>query len=224
MDPSLLGLASTSNVVTAPHPDPDDAEGADPGAISDARLEAAFRVLAASRHRGGPLPNPVRGALEIVYRVTARDLTLFLRRQFRGVSADMVDDAVSRVFVNLVARGTGDGAAAVRCPRAWLIRAALNAMADEMRRAGSRHAGQEPLDAVRPEAALTTGMTGVPTATGLPPEVEECLDLLSPLERGTVLLLFAGFSAAETAEALHTSPGAVYVAHSRAKDKLRRCL
>ena len=223
MDPSLFGLASASNVVTAPQPDPDDAECADPGAISDARLGAAFRVLSVSGRRGGELPDRVGGALAIVYRATARDLTLFLRRQFRGASADVVDDAVSRVFSNLVTRGTGDGAADVRCPRAWLTRAALNAMADEIR-ADSRHAAHEALDDVGPGAASMTGMTGVPTATGLPPDVEECLGRLSPLERATVQLRYDGFSGEETAQALHTSVNAVNVAHSRAKNKLRRCL
>jgi RNA polymerase sigma factor (sigma-70 family) len=183
--------------------------------ISDEAFCAAFELLATSGHSGGPLPDPVRAALEVVYRVAAPRLRLLLRARFKAAS-DLIADAISAVFARLVTRGVPPGTEPVRSPMAWLTAAAYNAAWDALRDAARRPSAEIP-DVPAPPPAIET-------PSGLPPDVEECLGHLSDQEREVVTLRYAGFSGDEVAQVLRTTANAVYVAFNKAKARLRRCL
>ena len=183
--------------------------------IGEEAFRAAFELLATSGHAGGPLPDAVRSAMEVVSRVAAPRLQTRLRLRFRA-AADVVADAISAVFTRLVTRGVPRGTEPVRSPMAWLTAAAYNATRDALReaeRAPPADLERRPAPAPAPE-----------TPTGLPADVEECLGRLTEQEREVVQLRYAGFSGDEVAQILRTTANAVYVAFNKAKARLRRCL
>jgi RNA polymerase sigma factor (sigma-70 family) len=164
------------------------------------------------------MPEPARGALEVVYRETAPYLIQLLRRAFRGAAADVVDDVVAAVFLKLVRQGV-PGGEDIRTPLAWLTRTAINAMKDIMRDAArAEDLGQYA------RAPNGSAQNFRQSETGLPPDVEECLEHLTARERAVVQLKYAGFSAKEIAEMIETTPGAADVTFDKAKKKLRLCL
>jgi RNA polymerase sigma factor (sigma-70 family) len=184
--------------------------------ISEEEFCAAFEVLAASRHIGGPLSDAVRAALAVVYRYAAPRLASLLRARFK-VAADVIADVISTLFVRLVTRGVSQGGDPIRSPMAWLTRMAYNGMEDALR----------ARDRDRPLSGAAAGGPSTPgpqTRTGLPADVEECLEWLSEREREVVQLWYAGFSGDEVAHVLATTANTIYVTFSRAKARLRQCL
>lgn len=124
-------------------------------------------------------------------------------------SADVATEAASEAFAQLLRRGDE-----VRDPAAWVWRTAFRIAAGDLHRLRRDSPGEllvEPVD-------LGDGRVEVVALINALGELEE-LD-----RQVVVLVLVAGWSSAEVAELVGSSPGAVRVRLHRARRRLRELL
>ncbi len=181
----------------------DPPDGGDPGA------EAQLRALADLARKGG------RDAAGPLLRETLRQVTPYCRRragEFHGISVEHVLQEIGIAVLDALPCLGADG----RAIRPYLFVIARNKVVDARRRSGRR---PDPLDDVgrvdpSPGAeALVGGRAALARAL---------LARLDDREREVLALrLFGELSAAETAETLGMSEGAVRVAQHRALGTLR---
>ena len=144
-----------------------------------------------------------RTAVEAVYRQQRERLWRALR--LVTGSSDIASEALSEAFAQLIARG-----AAVHDPASWVWRSAFRIARGEMQRRGRDEPLIEelPVEAPEPLVDLLRG-----------------LSTLTPHQRTSVVLAdYAGWTHAEIARALRSTPAAVAVHVHRARRRLRAFL
>jgi RNA polymerase sigma-70 factor, ECF subfamily len=141
-----------------------------------------------------------RTAIETVYRQQGDRLWRALRLAMG--SSDVATDAVAEAFAQLIARGPD-----VRDPVGWVWKAAFRIAAGEMKRRVRDAALAEDLPIDAPEPLV---------------DLERGLRELTPHQRAAVVLAeYAGWTHAEIARALRSTPAAVAVHVHRARKRLR---
>jgi RNA polymerase sigma-70 factor, ECF subfamily len=142
-------------------------------------------------------------AVEAVYRQQCDRLWRALRLSTR--SSDIASDAMAEAFAQLIARGS-----AVHDPVAWVWRSAFRIASGEMQRRRQHEPLNEELPAEAPEPLvdLYRGLSG-----------------LTPHQRTAVVLAdYAGWTHAEIARVIRSTPAAVGVHVHRARRRLRASL
>jgi RNA polymerase sigma-70 factor (ECF subfamily) len=141
-----------------------------------------------------------RGAVELLYRQEGDRLWRALR--LTTGNSDTASDALAEAFAQLIARGS-----AVRNPVAWVWRSSFRIAAGEMQRSRRDDPLPEDLPTDAPDPLV---------------DLERGLRTLTPHQRAAVILAdYAGWSHAEIARTLRSTPAAVAVHVHRARRRLR---
>jgi RNA polymerase sigma-70 factor, ECF subfamily len=141
-----------------------------------------------------------RGAVEAVYREQGDRLWRAIR--LATGNSEIANDAVAEAFAQLLGRGSN-----VRDPAAWVWRSAFRIAAGELQRRKANQPLEEDLPTYAPEP-LVDLVRGLRTLT-------------SHQRAALVLADYAGWTHAEIARALRSTPAAVAVHVHRARRRLR---